>query len=117
MKIDAKLTGDIRNPEKGQVFYRDDELVGFAIRATSGATSYIVECRVNGNLRRVTLGRLGQLSPEQARQKAQATLSGMASQRVHVNTRIPTLTEVLEDYVNKKRLLSGEHHRVRTRAE
>ena len=40
-----------------QDFYRDTAIPGFALRVTSGgAKSFIVEKRVNGRVKRITLG-------------------------------------------------------------
>lgn len=58
-------------PVRGQVFLRDDELRGFGIRITSGAKSFILEKEINGRVRRLTLGRYGALTVEQARKLAQ----------------------------------------------
>ncbi len=58
-------------PVRGQVFLRDEELRGFGIRITSGARSFILEKEINGRVRRMTLGRYGVLTVEQARKLAQ----------------------------------------------
>ena len=47
---------NILRPVSEQVIYRDDELRGFGLRVTRGSLSYIVECRVNGTNRRITIG-------------------------------------------------------------
>lgn len=62
-----------------QSFYRDDALPGFALRITpAGTKSFIVEKRVNGKGRRVTIGQYGLLTVEEARKKALTVLSDMA---------------------------------------
>ena len=53
------VENEIEYPVKGQVIYRDDKLPGFALRVTRGCKSYIVECRVNGANRRITIGKHG----------------------------------------------------------
>ncbi len=66
-------------PESGQVFLRDIDLKGFAVRILpSGVRSYVVEKRINGRIRRITLGRHGELTPVQARKLAQAKLGQIA---------------------------------------
>ena len=66
-------------PERGQTFIRDADLKGFALRITaSGVRSYIVEKRIDDRVRRITLGRHGELTPVQARKKAQAILGQIA---------------------------------------
>lgn len=100
----------VKRPETGQVIYRDDELIGFGLRVTRGSISYIVECRVNGVNRRITIGPHGRLDPETAREEAQKLLSVMTLGRdpreeeaKHKRSRI-TLGEVLEDYVSSRSL-------------
>lgn len=67
-------------PEKGQVFYRDDMLKGFALRVTStGVKSFVVEKRINGKVKRKTLARFGEHTAEQARKEATKFLGKVAS--------------------------------------
>lgn len=48
---------------KTQSFFRDDTLKGFALRITaSGVKSFIVETRINGKVKRVTLGKYGNIT-------------------------------------------------------
>ena len=54
-----------------QAFYRDSATPGFGLRVTSGgAKSFIVEKRIQGKVKRVTLGKYDNLSVEQARNAA-----------------------------------------------
>lgn len=63
-------------PPKGEVFYRDRNIRGFALRVNWGGTkSFIVEGRVNGRVRRITLGRWPVMSVAKARGAA-LTLKG-----------------------------------------
>ena len=58
-------------PKSGQLFLRDDEITGFALRVTSnGAKSFVWEGRINGRMCRDTLGRFPDLSVVGARAKA-----------------------------------------------
>jgi integrase len=95
--------------EKDQVFYRDEKLKGFALRVTRvGIKSFIVEKRINGKVKRITLGRYGELTVEQARKEAQKLLGKIATggnpiaekkgEQVH---RI-TLSEVFCDYLKAR---------------
>lgn len=66
-------------PIRGQTFIRDIDLKGFALRITaSGVRSYVIEKRIGDRVRRVTLGRHGELTPMQARKKAQHVLGQIA---------------------------------------
>ena len=66
-------------PERGQSFLRDTDLKGFAVRITAtGVRSYVIEKRIGDRTRRVTLGRHGELTPVQARKKAQLVLGQIA---------------------------------------
>lgn len=98
----------VRRPSKGQVIYRDDELIGFGLRVTRGSMSYIVECRVNGINRRITIGPHGRFDPESARVEAKHLLSEMTlgrdpreEEKKHQISQI-TLSEVLEDYLSSR---------------
>lgn len=63
-----------------QKMYRDSALPGFALRVSGGgAKSFIVEKRINGKLKRITLGRYGPLTCEQARKEAHKLLGSIAS--------------------------------------
>lgn len=94
----------IRRPESGQVIYRDDELVGFGLRVTRGSMSYIVECRVNGINRRITIGPHGRFDPDTARAEAKSLLATMTrgkdprEEQAKEKLAQITLGEVLEDY-------------------
>jgi len=66
--------------KSSQAFYRDSVISGFGLRVTSGgAKSFIVEKRVDGRVKRKTLGRYGNLTLEQARKEAQKFLGKVAT--------------------------------------
>lgn len=66
------------SPDK-QVFYRDCELIGFAVRITTSKV-YVVERRIGDGKSsvRVTIGRHGEITAEQAREQACMLLAEMA---------------------------------------
>ena len=77
MRITKTFVDKVSLPEPGQdgkstqAFYRDFAISGFGLRVTSGgAKSFIVEKRVDGRVKRKTLGRYGNLTVEQARKEA-----------------------------------------------
>lgn len=100
----------IPKPKPGQVstqdFYRDTAIPGFALRVTSGgAKSFIVEKRVNGRVKRITLGRYGNLTVEQARTEAMKILGKVATggdpiaEKRERYARSVSLMEVYRDYL------------------
>jgi hypothetical protein len=62
----------------GQVLYRDGELTGFGLRVGSRSKVFYVEGQVARRTVRVTIGKYGPLTPEQARKLALKALSDMA---------------------------------------
>ena len=63
--------------ERETVFW-DRALSGFGVRVyPSGSKVYLVQTRAGGKSRRVTIGRHGLLSAEQARRKAAAVIAGI----------------------------------------
>ncbi|HMY90629.1 MAG TPA: Arm DNA-binding domain-containing protein, partial [Nitrosomonas sp.] len=69
-KITKSYVDKLSVPETGQAFIRDTELKGFAVRITSsGAKSFILEKRINGKVKRLTIGRYPEITVEQARKE------------------------------------------------
>lgn len=97
-------------PGKTQTFFRDNDLKGFALRITSGGVkSFIVETRINGKVKRVTIGKYGNLTVEEARKQAKSLLGSVArgddpiaekkTKKVHAMT----LQQVLNDYLKARK--------------
>ena len=111
-KITKRFVDTIESPVSGQDFYRDDELLGFGLRVTRGSKTYIVEGRVRGSQvnRRITLGKHGKQTPEQARRQAKQLLADMANgihpvlQRDEARTKRVTLAEVRDKYLSLRPL-------------
>lgn len=79
MKL-SKRTVDALEPQSADYFSWDDELPGFGIRVyTSGRKTYIVQYRNIRRTRRITLGKHGPLTPEEARRLAKIHLGDIAS--------------------------------------
>ncbi len=79
LKITKSCVDRLSTPATGQAFVRDAELKGFAVRITaSGAKSFILEKRINGKVKRLTLGRYPELTVEQARKEAHKLLGHIA---------------------------------------
>lgn len=79
MKLNKSNVDAIALTEKGQVIYRDSDLIGFAVRATVKSKSYIVERRHEGKLFRVTIGKTNEITPVEARKKAQSILADISN--------------------------------------
>ncbi len=81
-KITKSYVDKLSTPVTGQAFIRDVELKGFAVRITaSGAKSFILEKRIDGKVKRLTLGRYPELTVEQARKEAHKLLGYIAAGR------------------------------------
>ena len=79
----AKLTKrfvDALKPVERDTLYRDDELSGFALRIKpSGVRTWVVQYRNSaGRTRKLALGRVGVLTPDEARQEARKALGRVA---------------------------------------
>ena len=97
---------------KCQVFLRDDAMRGFALRVTSGGIkTFILEKRIHGKVKRITLGRYPDLTAEQARRQAQKMLGEIATgldpvaKAKRQRDETITLGEVFEDYFGARRNL------------
>lgn len=95
-----------RNGKPAQAFYRDSAVPGFGLRVNSGGSkSFIVEKRINGKVKRITLGRYGNLTVEQARNEAAKLLGEVATgkdpsaEKKAKRAKSTTLLEAFEDYL------------------
>lgn len=93
-------------PSTGQVFVRDTELRGFALRITPGHKSFILEKRMRGRMRRLTLGPYGPLTLEQARKLAAADIGAIAqgndpAQIRQDRSHEPTFGDLAEQYLER----------------
>lgn len=93
-----------------QVIYRDSTLSGFGLLIGSGGTkSFFVERRINGRVKRVSIGRYGHLTPVQARNKAQELLGQIAlgkdprTEKKALNAKNITLEAAFEDYLSTRK--------------
>lgn len=105
IKLTKTTVEALELPVKGQKFVWDSELPGFAVKLTSTGRTYIAERRVDGKTRRVTIGKHGILTADQARKMALKALSEMTSgidpnakKREQVALAV-TLSEVVADYI------------------
>ncbi len=80
-KLTKRVVDLTRHPTEGQVFVRDTELKCFALRITPGCKTFIVEKKIDGRAKRMTLGTFPSITVEQARKLAQEKIGLIASGR------------------------------------
>ena len=87
----------------------DDELKGFGIRVMpSGTKTFILDYRnAHGQQRRMSIGRYGVLTPEEARKRARQMLNRVASDRDPMAERerareAATFKELAEEYIKRR---------------
>jgi hypothetical protein len=88
------------------VVHWDDDLTGFGVRAKpSGARSYLVQYRnAGGQSKRLTVGKVGVLTPEEARSEARSALAAVAKGKDPVAEKraqraVLTVSELVERYL------------------
>lgn len=113
IRINKSAVDQVVAPQgKDQEFYRDDQLKGFALRVTaSGVKSFVVETLINKKVRRITLGKYGQLTTEQARKEAMSLLGRIArgenpiAEKKLQKVRAITLQQAFDDYLHARKSL------------
>lgn len=94
----------------GQALYWDTQLPRFGVRVGSGGTkTFLVEKRVNGRTKRMTIGRYGELTVEQARKEAMKLLGEVAkgndpiAQRKAKAAKGVTLEQAFQAYLQSRK--------------
>lgn len=113
IKLTKSVVNKAKSPkDKDQAFIRDVELKGFALRITArGVKSFIVETTIGNKVRRMTIGRYGKLTAENARNEAKKILGNIASggdpiaERKQARAKSVTLKEVFTDYLKARKSL------------
>ena len=97
---------DALKPLTRDTLYRDSDLSGFALRVKpSGTTTWVVQYRNSaGRTRKLALGRVGVLTPDEARQRARKALGRVADGADPSATRnaargAMTVTSLCRDYL------------------
>lgn len=116
MRITKTLVDSIAPPplksngKPDQKFYRDSAIAGFGLRVTSGGVkSFIIEKRINGKVKRVTLGRYGNITVEQARKQAMAYLGEISTgndpiaDKKNKQKAKTTLLDAFDDYLKTRK--------------
>ena len=78
MKITKGAVDRLPHPEKGQRVYSDTALTGFGVLVGKRTKTYIAQRDIKGRTVRVTIGRHGVLTTDQARKKARQLIARMA---------------------------------------
>ncbi|WP_215877466.1 integrase family protein [Acidithiobacillus ferruginosus] len=106
-KINKGAVDDAEAPATGQAFIWDTEVKGYGLRVTSGGTkTFIVQKRIGGKDRRVTLGRYPEITAEAARKLAMTHIGEIASgndpiaAKATEEVQAKTLREVIADYLD-----------------
>lgn len=115
-EIDKLPTPEQTKPgQTAQKRYYDDELKGFGLRITSGGSrTFFVEKLVKGKLRRMKIGRYGELTPKQARDEAKILMGKIASgidpiaEKRLEKARAVTLKEAMEAYLKARKSLKAK---------
>ncbi len=101
---------DALKPVARDTLYRDTDLAGFALRAKpSGARTWVVQYRnSSGRTRKLALGRVGVLTPDEARQRARKALVEAAdgadpSADRHAQRADMTISQLVERYLTEGR--------------
>ena len=102
--------------QKGQRIYWDSQLPGFGVVIGKTAKSYVVQHDINGRAVRVTIGKHGVFTPDEARQEARRLLNEMALGRNPVEEKRKrkqenkTLGEVWELFEKTRKLKPNTLH-------
>ncbi|WP_179953298.1 tyrosine-type recombinase/integrase [Desulfobotulus mexicanus] len=110
MKLTKKVIDCLLLPEEKPFFIWDDELKGFGLRVNPSSKVYIVQGRVGGKVRRVTIGKHGTFTLQQARERAADILREMVHGKDPVTEKkrkealSVTLEEVKNAYIKDRSL-------------
>jgi hypothetical protein len=125
LKLNQSAVKNMAPPATGYALCWDGELCGFGLRVTAaGVRSFVVEKRIRGHTRRLTLGRWPAVTCAAARKRAQAHLGQVAAgedpfaERARVKQASITAEEAFREYVDfKRRSRNGRPLKERTRAD
>lgn len=114
MKFTKSNIDKLALPKPGErVLLWDSDLPGFGLRVTPSGKMYIAQSRVDGVTRRISLGKHGILTPDEARKKAQRELAKMRDgkdpviEKRRVKAFSLTLQEIAEKYLEDRRDLKA----------
>lgn len=109
MRLTKTVVERLGAPAKGYTLHWDGELRGFGVRVTArGIKTFVLQRRVNGKDRRITIGRLGPLTAVEARREATKLLGAIATgrdpvaERKHAELEAVTLGEAFTEYLSAR---------------
>lgn len=100
------IEGQKSNPSK-RLDFRDELTPGLVLRiSTSGTKTFCLHKRINGKMRRLTIGRFGVVSLAEARERVRQVLYEIETGRFEALSGVevenkPTLGDVIPDYIEK----------------
>lgn len=110
-KLTKTFVDSVPLATSGQTFFRDTELKGFGLRVGTTGKVYIAEGKIKNKVVRVTIGKHGVFTTEQARFRARELLL-MIARGINPNdiekeekARGVTLEQALEDYLTARKSL------------
>ena len=112
-KINKQFLNSVKLTSEGDEFIWDRELKGFGLKVTPNGISYIAQGRVNGKAKRITIGKHGTFTPDQARAEAADRLRDMrhgidpVKMKKSKKIESQTLAQVAETYKSNKRTREG----------
>jgi integrase len=115
IQLTKSVIDGLPTPATGQALFWDVEVPGFGMRITAtGKRSFIVQRRIKGVTRRVTLGSYGELTPKKARDNAREVVQEMRKgvdpvvEKKKKEALGVTLREVMVDYLANKKTRHGK---------
>lgn len=108
VKLTKTLIDSLEYSDKS-VFYQDTQVNGLAVRINKTGKVFMINKRVNGDLKRIVIGDCSFVTLYQAREKAIGILADLVAgiNPVAEKVKIPTLAEAYEHYKNEKDLKLG----------
>lgn len=114
MKFTKTSVENLALPKAGKrLLVWDSDLPGFGLRVTPSGKMYVAQARVNGISRRVSLGRHGAITLQEARKRAQKELSAMLEgkdpvvEKKREEAYSKTLRELADAYIKDHRDLKA----------
>lgn len=122
VKLTKTAIAALEPPAKGYVIHWDSELAGLGLRITAtGARSFVLQDRIDGKERRLTIGRFPGVTPEVARREAQKLLGQIASggdpvaDRARRKLQAIALEQAFEEYIASHYRKDGKPLKERTK--